>query len=134
MNNVLILAGRITKELELRYTTNNKAILNIPIAVNNGKDDTTFINITAFGQTAEMVNKYCNKGDLLGVQAIVKNHNWEDEKGNKHYDLSFIANKITFLQPKKNDNQSTVNETAQNEVDPFAEFGEQISIEDNFLE
>lgn len=139
MNNVLILAGRITKELELRYTPNNKAVANIPLAINNGKDDTTFISITVFGQTAEMVNKYCNKGDMLGVQAMVKNHNWEDGNGNKHYEYSFIANKITFLSTKakeetKEKSNSEIIKDVMEDKDPFAEFGEQVSIDDNFLE
>ena len=135
MNNLLILVGNITKELELRYTPNNKAVLDLPIAVNNGKDDTTFITTTLFGITAETTYKYCHKGDTVGVQAIVKNHNWVDKDGKKRYDYSFIANKITFLSTKKQEeSKEEVKETQKEETDPFAEFGEQISIDDNFLE
>lgn len=137
MNNLLILVGRITKELELRYTPNNKAVVDLPIAVNNGKDDTTFITVTVFGTTAETTYKYCHKGDTVGVQAIVKNHNWEDKDGKKRYDYSFIANKITFLSTKKQE-EKEVKATPKEETDPFAnafeEFGEQISVDDNFLE
>lgn len=135
MNNLLILVGRITKELELRYTPNNKAVVDLPIAVNNGKDDTTFITVTLFGNIAETTYKYCHKGDTVGVQATVKNHNWEDKEGKKHYDYSFIANKITFLSTKKQEeSKEEAKETPKEETDPFAEFGEQISVDDNFLE
>ena len=141
MNNLLILVGRITKDLELRYTPNNKAVLDLPIAVNNGKDDTTFITTTLFGTTAETTYKYCHKGDTVGVQAIVKNHNWEDKEGKKRYDYSFIANKITFLSTKKQEeSKEEVKETPKEETDPFAnafeEFGEQVAmdISDNFLD
>lgn len=141
MNNLLILVGRITKELELRYTPNNKAVLDLPIAVNNGKDDTTFITVTVFGTVAETTYKYCHKGDTVGVQAIVKNHNWEDKDGKKRYDYSFIANKITFLSTKKQEeSKEEVKETPKEETDPFAnafeEFGEQVAmdISDNFLD
>ena len=141
MNNLLILVGNITKELELRYTPNNKAVLDLPIAVNNGKDDTTFITVTVFGITAETTYKYCHKGDTVGVQAIVKNHNWEDKEGKKRYDYSFIANKITFLSTKKQEeSKEEVKETPKEETDPFAnafeEFGEQVAmdISDNFLD
>lgn len=106
MNNILILIGRITKELELRSTSNGKYVLDLPIAVQNGKDDTTFITVSTFGNTAEMINKYCHKGDLIGTQCIVKNHNWEDKEGKKHYDYTFLVNKITFLQTKKEDKQN----------------------------
>lgn len=105
MNNLLII-GRITKELELRSTSNGKYVLDIPLAINNGKDDTTFITITTFNQVAETTAKYCKKGDLLGASCIVKNHNWEDKEGKKHYDYTFLANKITFLQTKKEDKQN----------------------------
>ena len=143
MNNILILAGRITKELEKRYTNSNKAVVEIPLAVNNGQDDTTFITITVFGNIAETTSQYCHKGDMLGVQAVVKNHNWEDKDGKKHYDYRFIANKITFLQTKKTDEskekintQSDIQSDTQNDTqaDPFADFGQQVSIDENWLD
>ena len=129
MNNYTC-AGRITKDIELRYTSSNKAITEISLAVNNGKDDTTFIRLTAFDKLAELVSKYCKKGDLIGTQSIIKNHNWTDKNGNKHYDYSFIINKISFLakgnkqEAKKQDNTSV-----------FQEFGDQLEIDvENMLD
>lgn len=140
MNNILFLIGRITKDLELRYTPNNKPVVNVSLAVNNGKDDTTFIDVSLFGQMAEATHKYCHKGDLMGVQAIVKNHNWEDKDGKKRYDYTFIANKVSFLSSKKKEEQpreksnSEILKDAMENKDPFAEFGESIDVDDNFLE
>lgn len=129
MNNY-ICVGRITKDIELRYTPSNKAVVEISLAVNNGKDDTTFIRLTAFDKLAELVSNYCKKGDLIGTQSIIKNHNWEDKNGNKHYDYSFIINKISFLtkankeEIKKQDNTSV-----------FQEFGDQLEIDvENMLD
>ena len=129
MNNYTCV-GRITKDIELRYTPSNKAVAEISLAVNNGKDDTTFIRLTAFDKLAELVSKYCKKGDLIGTQSIIKNHNWEDKNGNKHYDYSFIINKISFLtkankeEVKKQDNTSV-----------FQEFGDQLEIDvENMLD
>jgi single-strand DNA-binding protein len=128
--NFIILVGRITKDIELRYTPSNKAIAEISLAVNNGKDDTTFIRLTAFDKLAELVSKYCKKGDLIGTQSIIKNHNWEDKEGIKHYEYSFIINKISFLtkankeEVKKQDNTSA-----------FSEFGDQLEIDvENMLD
>lgn len=132
MNNVLMIIGRITKDLELRYTTNNKAVVNIPLAINNGKDDTTFIDIVVYGNVAEITCKYCKKGDLIGVQAKVQNNNWTDKDGKKHYDYKFMGYKVTFLSTKKEENNQP--EQTNNTSDPFAEFGEQISIDDKFLD
>ena len=131
MNNY-ICVGRITKDIELRYTTSNKAVVQIPLAVNNGKDDTSFVTLTAFDKLAELLSKYSKKGDLIGTQSIIKNHNWEDKNGNKHYDYSFIINKISFL--AKGNKQE---ETKKESHNPFADFGNQVSIDDmtdNFLE
>ena len=129
MNNYICVA-RITKDIELRYTPSNKAIAEISLAVNNGKDDTTFIRLTAFDKLAELVSNYCKKGDLIGTQSIIKNHNWEDKNGNKHYDYSFIINKISFLaksnkeEIKKQDNTSV-----------FQEFGDSLEIDvENMLD
>jgi single-strand DNA-binding protein len=132
MNNILCLIGRITKDLELRYTTNNKAVVNIPLAINNGKDDTTFIDVVIYGNIAETTSKYCKKGDLIGVQAKVQNNNWTDKDGKKHYDYKFMGYKVTFLSTKKEENNQV--EKTDNTNDPFSEFGEQISIDDNFLD
>lgn len=133
MNNNLILIGRITKDIELRYTPSNKAVVQISLAVNNGKDDTSFITLTAFDKLAEIVGKYSKKGDLIGTQSIIKNHNWEDKNGNKHYDYSFIINKISFL-AKGNKQEETKQEVKKESHDPFQEFGDMIEVTDNFLD
>ena len=133
MNNT-ILVGRICKDLELRYTPSNKAVVEVPLAINNSKDDTTFIKVTVFGNTAKTVNMYCKKGDMIGVQAMVKNHNWTDKNGNNHYDYSFIANKITFLQTKTKNEVEKQEEKKDKYNNAFEEFGEQIEINDNFLD
>ena len=75
MNNNFFFIGRLTRNPELRYTSSNKAVTQIDLAVQNGKDDVTFVPITLFGNIAENVHKYCEKGDQVGFQGIVKNHN-----------------------------------------------------------
>ena len=131
MNNNLILIGRITKDIELRYTPSNKAVAEISLAVNNSKDDTTFIRLTAFDKLAELVSNYCKKGDLIGTQSIIKNHNWEDKNGNKHYDYSFIINKISFL--AKGNKQEEIKK--QDNTSVFSEFGDQLEIDvENMLD
>lgn len=129
INNFTII-GRLTRDPETRYTKGNKAVTLINIAVNNGKDDTTFIRLTAFDKLAELVSNYCKKGDLIGTQSIIKNHNWEDKNGNKHYEYSFIINKISFL--AKGNKQE---ETKQDNTSVFSEFGDQLEIDvENMLD
>ena len=109
MNNFNI-TGRLTKEPELRTTKEGKSVGELNIAIRNKKDDTTFLKITAFNQTAEHVAKYCTKGDMLGIQGIIKNHNWTDKEDNKHYDYTFIANSVEFLNLKPKGNEEAPEE------------------------
>ena len=137
MNNLFIFIGRITKDLELRYTKENKAVLDFVIAINNGKDDTSYIKLTSFGSVAELMAKYCKKGDLVGTQGLIKNHNWEDKNGNKHYDYTFLATKVTFLQLKQKEESKETNvqrsEVIEEKVetsDPYQEINNQIKLDD----
>lgn len=134
MNNNFFFIGRLTRNPELRYTSSNKAVTQIDLAVQNGKDDATFVPITLFGNIAENVCKYCEKGDQVGFQGMVKNHNWEDTKGNKHYDYTFLANRMSFLQTKSNNNQESKQaENVKKSTDEqiYADFGDSIEISDD---
>lgn len=134
MNNNFIFIGRLTKSPELRYTSSNKTVTQIDLAVQNGKDDVTFVPITLFEKMAENVCKYCEKGDLIGFQGSVKNHNWEDNKGNKHYDYTFMANRMSFLQTKTNNQQEpkqaeNVKKSTDEQI--YADFGDSIEISED---
>lgn len=132
MNNQFTLIGRLTKEPILKSTSTGKSVCEISLAVSNGKDDTSFIQVSFWNKIADTISKYCKKGDLLGVNGIIKNHNWEDKNGNKRYDYVFIGNKISFLATaQKKEVVSPKNEKAS--IDEFEEFGEQVSI-DEFLD
>lgn len=109
MNNFII-AGRLTKEPELRSTKEGKSVAELNIALRNKKDDTTFLKITAFNQTADHVAKYCTKGDMLGIQGIIRNHNWIDKDNNKRYEYAFIANSVEFLSLKPKGNEEAPEE------------------------
>ena len=104
------ITGKIYKDLTLRTTTNGKQVLDLPIAISNAKDDTTFLTITTFNKVAENISKYCKKGDTLGVEGIIKNYNWKSKDGVKHYDYSFLANRVEFLNIKKQEQQEEAQE------------------------
>lgn len=134
MNNNFIFIGRLTKSPELRYTSSNKAVTQIDLAITNTKDDTTFVPITLFEKMAENVCKYCEKGDLIGFQGSVKNHNWEDAEGKRHYDYTFMANRMSFLQTKTNNQQESKQaENVKKSTDEqiYADFGDSIEISDD---
>lgn len=128
--NKFIITGRLTRNLELRYTSNNVAITELNLAINNKKDDTTFLTIKVFNKTAETCNEYLNKGDLIAVEGNIKNNNYEDETGKMHYRTDFIGNKVEFLSTKKKDDTK---EEKQDRNSIFEEFGKSIEIEEDDL-
>jgi single-strand DNA-binding protein len=82
--NLFIFNGNITKDIELRTTTSGKQVASFSVALNNGKDDTTFINCVAWEKTAELLNSYCKKGDRLCGQGRIVNRSY-DKDGVKVY-------------------------------------------------
>lgn len=138
MNNFSII-GRLTKDPELRYTVNNKAVATINIAVSNNKNDTTFLPIMIFNKLGESINEYCKKGDMLGITGIIKNNNWEDKNGNKHYDYNFIAQNITFVSKKDNSikkDKKPENELKNEQTDDtqiYIDFGNKLEVDEREL-
>lgn len=107
MLNQIILVGRLTKDPELRETETGKKTTTITLAVPRsykneiGKYDTDFINCVLWTQMAETTNQYCKKGDLLGIKGRLQSRSYEDKNKQKKYVMEVIAEKIIFLQSKK---------------------------------
>ena len=132
MNNQFNLIGRLTKNPVLKATSTGKSICEITLAVQNGKDDTSFITVSVWNKIADTIAKYCLKGDLIGINGTIKNHNWEDKEGNKHYEYVFIGNKVSFLATGKKEVKEETKEDPKEDI--FATFGETIAITDNVLD
>ena len=130
MINQVILVGRMTRNLELRYTSNEKAVGNFTLAIyrrfknQNGEYETDFIDCVIFGKQAETMAQYTKKGDLIGVEGSIQKRQYEDKEKNKHYITEIMVEKITFLQTNKKSEttQTATQETTQ--IDQYKEFGE----------
>ena len=85
MLNKAILNGRLTKAPELKQTQNGKSVCSFTIAVDRSRDreKTDFIPIVAWGKTAEFVNQWFGKGDLITIVGRIEVRNYEDKNGNK---------------------------------------------------
>lgn len=140
--NKCCLTGRITKDLEIKYTSNEVAILNFSIAVQrkfkdvNGDYQADFINCVAYRKTAEIIEKYFNKGDMIGISGRIQTGSYENQNGEIIYTTNVIIDDFDFLQTKKNNDNTNYHKEVkkQNTVDPFEDFGEQIEITDDFLD
>lgn len=131
-----IVIGRLTKDAELRYSATNKAIGSLSVAINNGRNSegkelTTFINFKCFGSLAENCKKYLTKGRQVSIESTINNNNYEKD-GKQVYDYEFIANNIEFLSSSnKTSNDSPENAPVREQVDPFAQFRNEIEINEN---
>lgn len=120
MNNVS-LAGRLVRDVELKYTQDGKAVGNFAIAINKRykKDEANFINCVAWGKTAELIAQYVRKGNLMGVTGSIETSTWEKD-GQKHYKTEVFVDQITFLQSKgEGTTTNTSEKTTSDEEFPF---------------
>lgn len=100
MNSVNV-TGRIGKEPELRRTASGKAVCSFSLALDEGKDqDPTWVDVTAWEKTAELVDEYLDKGDECGVTGRLRQERWEAENGEKRSRLVVVANQVVFLRKK----------------------------------
>lgn len=104
--NVCIITGNLAREPEIRVTSSGKAVANIVVAVNrgyyNGEDKgADFIPVTAWGTTAEAIEKYLRKGDKVLVRGSIHIDAYESA-GQKRYKTYVSAEQIQFLKTKQN--------------------------------
>jgi len=123
--------GRLTGEPETRYTAEGKGITTFTMAVNN-REEVTYIKITTFGSTAELIQKYTHKGDMILIDGNIKNNNYEDKDGNKHYDYQFTGNRVEFLTRANKEEKKEEKKKSDIPSDKaFEEFGKQIEISES---
>ena len=108
MLNKAILMGRITRDLELRYSQSNVAVCRFTVAVDRkfvkqGEErQTDFISVVSFGKTAEFVQKYFNKGRMINVVGYIQTGSYEKD-GVKVYTTDVIADEVNFCGDKRSD-------------------------------
>ena len=108
MLNQIVLVGRLVRDPELRESEGGKKFTNITLAVPrnykniDGEYETDFVDCRLWTGVAENTAEYCKKGDLLGVKGRIETRQFEKED-EKKYLTEIIAEKVTFLSNKRND-------------------------------
>ena len=161
MLNRTVLVGRLTRDPDLRYTPNGKAVANFNIAVNrpfkdqNGENQADFINGVAWGKQAESLANYMKKGSQIGVDGRLQSRTYEGQDGKTVYVTEVVADSIQFLetkgqtsqnqqynqQPNQQYNQQShnqqqinaANQEVNRQADPFQNQGQPIDISDQDL-
>lgn len=105
MMNRTVLVGRLTKDVELKYTQGGVAVASFTLACNrpfsnqSGEKETDFINIVTFRKSAENTANFLKKGSLAGVDGRIQTRNYEKE-GKRVYVTEVVADSVQFLDPK----------------------------------
>ena len=105
--NKVFLIGRLTKEVELRYTQSQTACATFDLAISNGKDEqgndrkADFIRCVIWEKQAENMTKYTHKGSQVAIEGSIKTDSYNDEQGNKKYRTYVLAKRVMFLDSKR---------------------------------
>ena len=106
MYNKVILIGRLTRDIELRYTPSGTAVAKFGLATNRvysdpvtkeKKQEVMFIDITVFGRAAETANQYLKKGSQVLIEGRLSLNQWTDQTGQKRSKHEIIAEQVKFL-------------------------------------
>lgn len=134
MLNRVILVGRLTRDPDLRYTTNGGvAVTRFTVAVNRkftnqqGERETDFINVVAWRALAENCGNYLKKGSLVAIEGRIQTRSYENQEGRTVYVTEVVADDVRFLSIPRGDQEESAGS------DPFLEDGEPIELDDNDL-
>ena len=107
-----MLMGNLTRDPELRYLPNNTAVVNFGMAMNRQwrgqegeqRDETTFVDCSAFARTAEVINQYLKKGRPIFIEGRLKYEQWQDrESGANRSRLSVVVENFQFIDSRGGD-------------------------------
>ena len=152
--NRAMLIGRLTAKPELRYTSSNVPYARFTIAVNrqfnnqDGNREADFINIIAWRKQAEVICNYFDKGNQIAIEGRIQTGSYDGQDGTKRYTTDVVLDTFHFIESKNARNNASSEtpydyeqpayEEAPAEInvedDPFADFGDSVSIDDNFLD
>ena len=112
MLNQVVLVGRLTSDMEVMTSEDGKKYCNMSLAIPRsfknaeGVYDTDFVNIKTFDSIAQNTAEYCKRGDIVGIKGRLQTDSFEKEEGEKVFKLNVIAEKVTFLSSRYNENKN----------------------------
>ena len=143
MINTVVLTGRLTKDVDLKYTQSGLAVGTFNLAVDrrfksaNGEQEVDFINCVIWRKPAETLANFTGKGTLIGVEGRLQTRNYENKQGQRVYITEVVVDNFTFLEPRQNNSQQNQSNNngyqshgSNQGSDPFAG-GDQIDVADD---
>ena len=115
--NKVVLAGRVTADIELKQTPSGVSVVSFSIAVNRryvsksndaqAQPQADFINVTAWRTTAEFISKYFHKGSAICITGSIQTRKWQDQQGNNRYSTEVVADEAMFVESKSDASQGS---------------------------
>lgn len=140
MLNNISLVGRLTKDVDLRYTQSNVAVATYTLAVNrtfkneNGERETDFINCVMWRQQAENLANWAKKGALIGITGRIQTRSYDNQQGQRVYVTEVVAETFQLLESKgQQGNQGQQKPQTQQQVPDFSRQGAPMDISDDDL-
>ncbi|MCL4173981.1 single-stranded DNA-binding protein [Lacticaseibacillus paracasei] len=159
MLNSVSLTGRLTRDVDLRYTQSGTAVGSFTLAVDrqfrssNGERETDFISCVIWRKSAENFANFTKKGSLVGVEGRIQTRTYDNAQGQKVFVTEVIVDNFALLESRQasqnspksqqtanasatattNASQTTPNASRANTTDPFANNGQPIDIQDDDL-
>ena len=154
MINNVVLVGRLTRAVDLRYTSNGTAYASFTLAVDrdfknqNGEKETDFINCVMWRKPAENLANYTKKGSLIGIEGRIQTRNYDNQQGQRVYVTEVLAERFHFLESSKTANNDVLSNEGTNTLpfnknqnssgnfansDPFTANGEAFDVSDSDL-
>ena len=103
--NKVVIGGKLTADPELKTTSSGVLVTSFSVAVNRRykrgeEQETDFFKITAWKETADFICKYFRKGSSICIFGQLRNRNWTDQNGVKHYVTEIVADEASFVDAK----------------------------------
>lgn len=143
MINRTVLTGRLTDDVDLRYTQSGSAVGNFRLAVNrrfksdSGQREADFINCVIWQKGAENLANFTHKGSLIGIEGRIQTRNYTNDEGNRVYITEIVVEGFSLLE-SRNENQVNTgyqqnNFNNQPSNNPFGNANDQVDISDDDL-
>lgn len=124
--NIIAITGNLCRDVELRYTNNNKAVVENTLGVRKGiknKEtgtyDSDFIDFVCFEKKADYLSEYAKKGDKIEITGKLRVDNWKDEEGKAHRRSYIVADSLNILSARPKGESPEVNSGEYEDVLPF---------------
>lgn len=133
MNRVDIV-GRLYQDVDLKTSQSGKSIARTGVAVqrkyknSEGKYDSDFINIIAFGATADFISKHFSKGQMIGITGSIQTGSYTNKNGQKVYTTDVVADTAEFVE-SKNGNSKPVQQAAPQNSGDFMDVSDSLEAE-----